>query len=1358
MENEISLYPTIGEYYEYNIYELVYEDAYVLYQQEEQNHDLKQINNIIDNNYQLKWISHPNIENIQIKNQFQEIDLIFGDQFKSLSSNNTHFAGLTFENEIKIYNWENQVMRQIGQSLNIDNQFNCFNIDISSNNRILFDCYQNEQLYLMNLSDSQYNIVYSNNSSMPIKTKLQSIVNGTNIYIIYAQYYQNNSILSLFSNKYENLTCWNNNFLDFNIPIKIDPYIYVLTQQQILQFSISSNYTFELQYNFTQDNITNFITIHSYYNYFTYSQCDQIFVQSEFEESFTIISLWGCEKQIILQNNYNQYQFDQSIQTILQNNQFIIFQQNHQIILYQQTKSAVFQYNHIIQTNSLLYFNADNELFSFNQVINTYKIQNPSLLINLTNLQVAGQNDNFSIRCFSQNILKNQNLIKINLQILPKNDTNIYVMFQQNSPQYQYTMLKKITINFISFSGKLLQYSQNNDTNYFNFEQATYNNISKMINKDFYLVQQLQTIQNFNETLLFLIGYKNQQVYIYNCSYIKDFLQYTTFNNISITIKANQLQVAYSIYPEIIIIGLSNNQTICLIQQQYDDNKTFTQSNTTFESEILEFLVTYNNIIILFNNQEIQIMTLDFQNIFTLNQTNINKYFNIEFNPIQIIVNTQLLSSFLYINNIQNIIIVSIQQNSLPIPISLIQVNFTIYKINLVNQQLILSYLCYQNQSICFQVWNVENIPQYYYEKNLCEVDNNDQIRISSDNLFFYVTFADNSVYIYNPSLPYHMSLYYQLNQSFQSTLAIQNQKSFLFDYSIIFQQKAFYQLVQLQTITIQPNQGISKFNFSYPQVIYNYNVTSVLNNSTNQSTPNQSITLLSDFIQFQNKTITINLTKEDQDNRNHHFSYPLNLIVDRQYTNCTINDLSHLTIIDNKFINKLLTQGCLQLGYNNIYNKNIYDAIFSKNSLITSINNQFIILQSNTSINILNSSLTEINYQQLTFSYCLASTSYNDTYYSICEKNTSQYLIILTLNQSGSIVNPNTSKQLPNIFSKIIKIRCVLDQIFILGSFNNQTEFLYWFNQINNTFIQLTQEINHNFDNKYYCQDFSAALFQQTHNQEYTIIIFQIIRYQVFYQIIEVEGENVRINPLIYVIIHYCNFQYSCFQLDKFKYILIINLIGKNVIIFLTDKYNFSYFIRVIINPNNIHSSNYAANVIRTIPNYYNYVCTGNSFYYDGVLMQQFTNGLKYVTGMYYLEKLGSQSINEPILMQGSFFSQLKQYAMIVNEQYPSGIALSLKYSKSEQAVSPQVITFSTTNITCNLKRKTLQFNVNISCSNNFSSGTYDITFNLYQQPSQRRGWIYALLILISLLLFYFYYKVKTKSRDYNINLEIEL
>ncbi|CAD8130376.1 unnamed protein product [Paramecium sonneborni] len=185
MEKEISLYPTEGEYYEYNLYELAYQNAYVLYEKGQQNYDLQDINQIIFKNYQLRWITHPNIENIQIMHQFQEIYNISGNQFKSLSSNNTHYVALSLNNEITIYEWKNKVIEQIGSTLKINPSYNCFSIHLSIQFNILLDCYQNNYFYLVNINDFEYNIVYSSSSSEPIRTKLQSIINGNNTYIIY---------------------------------------------------------------------------------------------------------------------------------------------------------------------------------------------------------------------------------------------------------------------------------------------------------------------------------------------------------------------------------------------------------------------------------------------------------------------------------------------------------------------------------------------------------------------------------------------------------------------------------------------------------------------------------------------------------------------------------------------------------------------------------------------------------------------------------------------------------------------------------------------------------------------------------------------------------------------------------------------------------------------------------------------------------------------------------------------------------------------------------------------------------------------------------------------------------------------
>lgn len=68
---------------------------------------------------------------------------------------------------------------------------------------------------------------------------------------------------------------------------------------------------------------------------------------------------------------------------------------------------------------------------------------------------------------------------------------------------------------------------------------------------------------------LYLVGYNNYSLSILLCE--KPEFQYNysciLFNSLEISINAKSLQTAYSIYPEIIVIGLSDNDTIYLFKQ-----------------------------------------------------------------------------------------------------------------------------------------------------------------------------------------------------------------------------------------------------------------------------------------------------------------------------------------------------------------------------------------------------------------------------------------------------------------------------------------------------------------------------------------------------------------------------------------------------------------------------------------------------------------------------------------------------------------------------------------------------------------------------------------------------------------------
>ncbi|CAK94371.1 unnamed protein product (macronuclear) [Paramecium tetraurelia] len=220
---------------------------------------MKKENNIMNKrvyvNYEQRWMQRPKIGNVDIVNQFQEINSISGNQYKSLSSNNTHFGTLSMENEVIIYEWHNQILQQIGSSVQIDTSFICFNIHLSPFFDILVDCYQDDEFKLLIVQDQQYNTVYTSQSSIPIKTKLKSMINDNNdTYIIYAQYYQDYCMLSLFSKQYSNLSQWNNNFIDFDIPIQIKSlHLYThLTTDPIMYYFFKLNFLTSIQFHITQ--------------------------------------------------------------------------------------------------------------------------------------------------------------------------------------------------------------------------------------------------------------------------------------------------------------------------------------------------------------------------------------------------------------------------------------------------------------------------------------------------------------------------------------------------------------------------------------------------------------------------------------------------------------------------------------------------------------------------------------------------------------------------------------------------------------------------------------------------------------------------------------------------------------------------------------------------------------------------------------------------------------------------------------------------------------------------------------------------------------------------------------------------
>ncbi|CAK92264.1 unnamed protein product (macronuclear) [Paramecium tetraurelia] len=1276
----------------------------------------------------------PQIPNVQVMNQYEEIYRKKGNKFKSISSNNTHFSTLSYENEVQFYEWKDQILEKIGESVIIDSSFNCFTINLSQHFSILVDCYQNNEFLLIQLMDKQS------------KNCLLNIIIYAQRQPKYNQLLMEQIILQYMPNILKIIRYFHQFHHHFKIQVAqiINLLILIYQLQQLLIFMQlpPKNSQFYFKANFSQQNLNNITSINAYYNFWSYSQCDFVYLLlAKYEDSliqYKTARYLGCEGQINFMNEGCPISSCPFYKT-LQNTEFLVYISINKFYIAPKLAGLPkYQSYQVNSNNTLFYLNNDNDLFQFGQEIVVYKISLPSIQINLTASQPSKKYQNFTLICIDEFYPIQSSLVNIYFQILSMNDTNIYVMSNYGSQDFVVYNDNNKTISLQDYSGQLLKYNITQKEPYFNLKQITFSNVSKL-NQNYQLVQFISI--DFVVVSQYLIGYNNYSVDILLCNYIEQNQSYQFFEicSINISINANYLQAAYSFNPQMmIIIGLRDNKTIYLFNYYNDTKSIISYSNYTFRDEFQDFFVTYNNILLLRLKKAIEIMTFDFTNTFTLNQSSINKLFNnIQFNPIQIALNTQSQSSLLYINNINEVIIISIDQNSLPIPIQVIKVNFTIKYINVISQQLILSYLCNDDKkNTCFQVYNVYNLPKYYYVKNLYSVNVDNKAIIQSDNLFLYVIFRNYTVYVYNPSLPYHQSLYYKLQ--FDSPIQLTEQFYSGLQSSIIISNNYVYILQSNQNFVLEfLNSGQLLGNTKiYPQYIYSITITSALNETAFQQTPNQSIVLYSNFTVFLNqRNLSINLTKDNIINNTKIFSYPMNLILDRQVGYCGPPNLAQTNNL-NKHCS--LTQA---FQYNSTSIPN-----YSNFSLITSINNECFALQNNSYIQTVNSDLTQVSslsYSNLNFTQCLNSASNDYSLYSICGNSTQQYLLNFTLNCEANILLSETL-QLSQMFYSISKVNTISNQIFILGTLQNssQQQFLYWFNQSK----QSSQIIS---GDKSYCQDFSIALIDTTISaikyQQSQIIIFYIEQYYnhqiLLYQLMLVQN-NSELKKGESVMTKKCDKSSynNCTELIP-SYVLIMKTSYNLAIILLSnfDMYQISEIINV-----RLAGDESQFGISKTIPNYGNQNNSGNSFYQNGVLTQQFQYNNIYIVGFYYLNNDQDVILMEAILTQGSFNTTISNYAIIVNKQYQTGAALYI-YKDSIYNYS-----IGTWNVTCLLNQKTSnQVNVSIFCKNEFSNGIYNISFKKPPFKKSSKRWIYTLISIIGLLILYFYIKVKQRTKD---------
>ncbi|CAK71722.1 unnamed protein product (macronuclear) [Paramecium tetraurelia] len=607
----------------------------------------------------------------------------------------------------------------------------------------------------------------------------------------------------------------------------------------------------------------------------------------------------------------------------------------------------------------------------------------PSLQINLTEQQ--DQERTYVITIYAQFLNLTFNSICkmfMSITILDQNDTNIYVIYNQNFPQYRYIDgAEKSESVFLGYSGKLLSYIVNSDNKQFGFfKQTTLQTFFELQNQIFYLAQLLNPTQGVGKQKIYFIGVTNESIQIF----YSNFLLNSFYPFMNITYKWLMTQIKHQQQDLVIMIQST------FIKYTILPNYPISLLSINLNNKFSEFLVTFNNLITLFINKEIQIMTLNYTDLVIINQMMINNLYNtdsfIKFNPIQIAVNPQSLSSCLFINNINNVIIIAIGQNNIPIPISIIECKFQIKQINIVNQQLVLSYICNQGFDLCFQVWSIQKFRDPFFMKNMISGKYENQVQILSDNLFFYIQFSNYTVFVYNPQLPEHMSLQYELNLSSQLRCSVQR---------ILYYENTINSLSTRQSFNLYINQSLN-FEHSYPIMIYNYNITTVFNQTALQSTPNQSLIYLSNFTYFQpkiNKTIFLQI--QDLNLIDRTFTIPMNIILDRQANRCYFSDSS-----DNSYVENVDQFDEEQFSNNlcNLPNFGYFITIPNQNyTLITAVNNQFFVLQNNNEIKIVNSKLEILQFfdnSNLNFTECLKSTSFNLTISYICQNETAQYNI----------------------------------------------------------------------------------------------------------------------------------------------------------------------------------------------------------------------------------------------------------------------------------------------------------------------------------------------------------------------------
>ncbi|CAD8159219.1 unnamed protein product [Paramecium pentaurelia] len=463
-----------------------------------------------------------------------------------------------------------------------------------------------------------------------------------------------------------------------------------------------------------------------------------------------------------------------------------------------------------------------------------------------------------------------------------------------------------------------------------------------------------------------------------------------------------------------------------------------------------------------------------------------------------------------------------------------------------------------------------------------------------------------------------------------------------------------------------------------------------------------------------------------------------MNIILDRQTSFCYFSNSSNISQVD-QFDQKYISNNICDLtnfGYYNITNNQNY-------TLVTAVNNQFFVLQNSKQIQIVDQFFEYLqlhNYSNLNFTDCLKSTSYNLTLSSICQNDTAQYWLSISFDSNGIVIDMN-SFSIPNRFTNVSKINNIANLNFILGTYDsyysNLYGKLYLFNSSNSSMQQL-------YDYNFSCQDFSVALYNLNSdiNEENLVIILYIIDYLAFSQYIFIRNNSISFqepSALMWIYNNIFGVQIQILQIINDELFMLITSI-EGVGQFLVYSLKQYLFERVRY-------------IITSIPAYGDLKPNTISIYSNGYLLQQFKKGYNYIIGVYQISKLLNNNLEEPILMLESINSTSLEYALISNLESQNPTCLT--FNDGSVLYYP----IYTRTLKCHYRIHKKDVQVNTQCMNEFSNGSYELTFILPDLDIPKSKSIYTLLIIITAQLIAFYILIKYRMRNIGyINTEIEI